>query len=226
MILPPSSSVVSFDWSRLTTPPLPSHVPFWVTAYACNMALPGTVLDEGASVSLMPVTTWQALGSPPLVPVALNLTAFYGGTSQPLGILPQFPITLGGKTIYIDISVTQGSLDFSLLIGRDYVYAMGVIVSSLFRVVCFPHDGRIVTLDQLLFVRQKAPPAPLSFPPSFHPPVTSVPPQINYVATHPMPRSSDAAVVHSVLGALGPDFQDVVLPPGVALLAAPTSHSL
>jgi len=91
MIPPPSSSVVSFDWIRLTTPPLPSHVPFWVTAYACNTALPGTVLDEGASVSLMPVTTWQALGSPPLVPVAPNLTAFDGGTSQPLGILPQFP---------------------------------------------------------------------------------------------------------------------------------------
>jgi len=53
MVPPPSSSVVSFDWSRLTTP-LPSHVPFWVTAHACNVALPATLLDEGASVSLMP----------------------------------------------------------------------------------------------------------------------------------------------------------------------------
>jgi len=226
MIPPPSSSVVSFDWSHLTTPPLPSHVPFWVTAYAYNTALPGTMLDEGASVSLMPVTTWQALGSPPLVPVAPNLTTFDGGTSQPLGILPQFPITLGGKTVYIDVLVTQGSLDFSLLLSRDYVYDMGAIVSSLFRVVFFPHDGRIVTFDQLSFVRQQAPPAPQSFPPGFHPPVASVSPQINYVATHPMPGSSDAAVVHSVLGALGPDFRNVVLPPGAALLEAPTSHSL
>ncbi|CAA3018919.1 Hypothetical predicted protein [Olea europaea subsp. europaea] len=119
MVPPPSSSVISFDWSRLTTPPLPSHVPFWVTAYACNVALPGTLLDEGASVSLMPAPTWQALGSPPLVPVTPNLTAFDGGTSQPLGILPKFPITLGCKTIYIDMSVTQGSLDFSLFLGRD-----------------------------------------------------------------------------------------------------------
>ena len=90
----------------MTTPPLPSHVPFWVTAYACNTALPGTMLDEGASVSLMPATTWQALGSPPLMPITPNLTAFDGGTSQPLGILPKFPITLGGKTVYIDVSVT------------------------------------------------------------------------------------------------------------------------
>lgn len=206
MIPPPSSSIVSFDWSHLTTSPLPSHVPFWVTVHAYNMALPGTVLDDGASVSLMPATSWQALGSPPLVPIALNLTAFDGGTSQPLGILPNFPITLRGKIIYIDILVTQGALEFSLLLGRDYVYAMGALVSSLFRVVCFPQDGRIVTIDQLSFVRPRVPPAPLLSPPGFHPLVASAPPHINYVATYPVLVSSDAAVVHIVLGALGPDF--------------------
>jgi len=174
----------------------------------------------------MPATTWQALGSPQLVPVAPNLTAFDKGTSQPLGILPMFPVTLGGKTVYIDVSVTQGALDFSLLLGRDYVYAMGALVSSLFHVVCFPHDGRIVTIDQLSFVCPRVPPAQLSSPPGFHPPVASVPPQIKYMATYPMLVSSDAAVVHSVLGALGPDFRDVVLPPGEALLEAPTSCSL
>ena len=191
-----------------------------------DKAIPGTVLDEGASVSLMSATTWQALGSPQLVHVASNLTAFDGGTSQPLGILPKFPITLGGKTVYIDISVTQGALDFNLLLGRDYVYAMGALISSLFRVVCFPHDGRIVTIDQLSFASPPMPPAQLSPPPSFYPLVVSAPPQINYVATYPVPISSDDAVVHSVLGALGPDFQDVSLPPGVAILEAPTFYSL
>ena len=127
-IPPPSSSVVSFNWSRLTTSRLPSHVPFWVTVHAYNKALPGTVLDEGASVSLIPATTWQALGSPQLVPVTSNLTAFDGGTSQPLGILPKFPITLGGKTVYIDVMVVQCSLDFNLLLGCDYVYVMGALV--------------------------------------------------------------------------------------------------
>jgi len=45
------------------------------------------------------------------------------------------------------------------------------------------------------------------------------------VATYPVPVSSDAVVVHSVLGALGPDFQDVILPPGVVLLEATASRS-
>jgi len=65
-----------------------------------------------------------------------------------------------------------------------------------------------------------------SSPPGFHPPVASTPSQINYLATHPMPGSSDATIVHSLLGALGPDFQDIGLPSRVALLEAPTSYSL
>lgn len=210
----------------MTTFRLPSHVPFWVTVHTYNKAIPSTVLDEGASVSLMPATTWQALGSPQLVPVAPNLTAFDGGTSQPLGILPKFPITLGGKTIYIDVSVTQGALDFNLLLGRDYVYAMGALVSSLFRVVCFPHNGRIVTIDLLSFVRPRVLPAQSPSPPGYPPPVASAPPQINYLATHPVLVSSDVVVVHSVLGALGPDFQDTGPPSGAEILGASTSHSL
>ena len=181
-------------------------MPFQITVLACDKSVPGTVLDEGASVSLMPYTTWQALGSPQLGPVTQNLLAFDGKACPSLGVLPKFPITLGGKTVYIDVLVTQGVLDFSLLLGRDYVYAMGALVSSLFRVVCFPHDGRVVTIDQLSFVSPPMPPAQLSSPPSFHPPVTSTPPHINYVATYPMPGSSDATIVHSVLGALGPNF--------------------
>ena len=174
----------------------------------------------------MSYTTWQALGSPQLGPVTQNLLAFDGGACPSLVVLPKFPITFGGKTVYIGILVTQVVLDFSLLLGRDYVYAMGALISSLFRVVCFPHDGRIVTIDQVSFVSPPMPPAPLSSPPSFHPPVASTPPQINYVATYPVPESSDTTVVHSVLEALGPDFQDVGLPSGMALLGASTSYSL
>ena len=55
-------------------------------------------------------------------------------------------ITLGGKTDYIDVIVVQGPLDFNLLLGCDYVYAMKDVVSTLFRVMHLPHDGKIVTI--------------------------------------------------------------------------------
>jgi len=152
MILPPSSFVIFFDWGPLTAFRLPSYVPFQITVQAYYMVVHSTILDEGASVSIMSSTTWKALGSPQLVPVTQNLLAFNGGTSQPLGILLKFPITLGGKTVYIDVVVVQSPLDFNLLLGRDYVYVMGALVSSLFRVVCFPHIGRIMTIDKLTFI--------------------------------------------------------------------------
>ena len=49
--------------------------------------------------------------------------------------------------------VVQGPLDFKLLLGLYYVYTMKVVVSTLFQVLCFPHDGNIVTIDQLSFVK-------------------------------------------------------------------------
>jgi hypothetical protein len=80
------------------------------------------------------------------------LLDFNKRANQPLGTLPQFPVTLGGKTIFINVMVVQDPLDFALLLGRDYVYAMKDIVSTLFHVISFPHDGRVMTVDQLSFI--------------------------------------------------------------------------
>lgn len=116
------------------------------------MIMAGTIIDEGASVSILSSIAWKALGSPALLPELRNLSGFDKGTSRPLGILPDVPVTLKGKTVRMNVLVVQGPLDYNLLLGRDYIYCMGAIVSSLFRVMCFPHEGRVVKLvDQLSF---------------------------------------------------------------------------
>jgi hypothetical protein len=149
---PPSNETIHFDWGVLTGPRLPSHIPFQITVQVCGRDVPQTLIDEGSSFSILSYIAWQAMGYPPLVSVTQNLLAFNRRTSQPLGTLPQFPVTLGGKTVFIDVMVIQDPLDFSLLLGRDYVYAMKAIVSTLFRVISFPHDGWVVTVDQLSFI--------------------------------------------------------------------------
>ena len=75
-----------------------------------------TIVDEGASVSILSSTALKALGSPQLVPSTDQILAFNRRPTTPLGTLPYFPITLGGKTICIDVMVVQGPLDliFSL----------------------------------------------------------------------------------------------------------------
>jgi len=116
------------------------------------MVMAGTIIDEGAAVSILSSTAWKVLGSPALLPEMRNLTGFDKETSRPLGILPNVPVILKGKTVQMNVMVVQGPLDYNLLLGRDYIYCMGAIVSSLFRVMCFPHEGRVVKLvDQLSF---------------------------------------------------------------------------
>jgi hypothetical protein len=104
------------------------------------------------SISIFSSVAWHALGCPQIALVTHNLLAFNIRTSQPLGTLPQFSVTLGGKIVFIDVMVVRDPLDFDLLLVRDYVYSMKAIVSTLFRVIYFPHNGRIVTIDQLSFI--------------------------------------------------------------------------
>ena len=150
-------------------------MPFEITVQAFGLVVPSTIIDEGASVIILSSTTWKAFGSPSLAPVTQNLLASNKRTSQPLGILPRLHVALGGKTVHMDVMVVPGPLDFNLLLGRDYTYAMGALVSSLFRVVCFPHEGRIVTIDQLSFFGSDvAVVLPLSLP-SFYLHIVSAP---------------------------------------------------
>ena len=116
------------------------------------MIVSSTIIDEGASVSIFSSTAWEALGSPSLLPEKQNLSGFNKGTSRPLAILPKLPITLRKKTIYLNVMVVHGPLDYNLLLGCDYIYSMEAIFSTFFRVMCFPHEGRLVQLvDQISF---------------------------------------------------------------------------
>jgi len=104
---PPRNLVVSFDWNLLGRPRLPTNVPFRIIVQAYKMVMAGTIIDEGASVSILASKSLGALSSPLLLPEMRNLTGFDKGTSQPLGTLPNVPITLRRKTIYINIMVVQ-----------------------------------------------------------------------------------------------------------------------
>lgn len=84
---PPSNLVVSFDWNLLGRPRLPSNVPFRIIVKTYRMVMVGTIIDEGASVSILSSTSWKALGSASILPEIRNLTGLNKGTSRPLGIL-------------------------------------------------------------------------------------------------------------------------------------------
>jgi hypothetical protein len=58
-------------------------------------------------------------------------------------------VELKGKTIFLNIEVVDAPLDYNLLLGRSWFYAMIAITSSFFHILQFPHQGKIVIVDQL-----------------------------------------------------------------------------
>ena len=149
----PSTEVISFDGSNLTESRLHSSVPFQIVVNVTPRRILHTIVDEGASIRIISSTSWQAIGSPLLVPATDQILAFNRRPTTPLGTLPYLPITLGGKIVYVDVMVVQVPLYFNMLLGCDYVYTVKDVVSTLFRVMCFPHDGKIVTIDQISFIK-------------------------------------------------------------------------
>jgi hypothetical protein len=87
--------------------------------------------------------------SPELVPSTITLRAYDGQPTSSVGLCQNVPIELGGKTILIEIEVIDAQLDYNILFECTYMYAMRSIASSLFRMMMFPHNGKIITINQL-----------------------------------------------------------------------------
>ena len=56
------------------------------------------------------------------------LTAFDGRAFHPHGIFLAFPVQLGGKMVELDVEVVDVPLDYKLLLGSNWTYAMTVII--------------------------------------------------------------------------------------------------
>jgi hypothetical protein len=136
-------------------PRLPYHVSFQtVVAYTMKTFTPKifcTVVDEGASTCVISLVCWKAIDQPILSPSPTLLTSFDGHSFRQHGIIPSFPVQLGGKTVCVEVEVVNVSLDYNLLLGRSWTYAMQAVVMIVFWVLLFPHEGWIVTIDQLSF---------------------------------------------------------------------------
>jgi hypothetical protein len=138
-------------------PRLPYHIAFQIVVahhtktFTWNIFR--TVVDEGTSTCIMSLACWKAIGQPELSPSPTLLTAFDGRSFRPHGIIPSFPVQLGGKILFVEVEVVDAPIDYNLLLGRSWTYAMQAVVATVFQVLLFPHEGRIVTIDQLSFSR-------------------------------------------------------------------------
>jgi hypothetical protein len=124
-------------------------VAFQIPVKIQNIMVHRCIIDEGASTCIMSKIVWKKLGSPELIPSTITLRAYDGRPSSPEGLFQNVPVELGGKTILIDIEVIDAPLDYNILFGCSYMYAMKEVASSVFRMMMFPHNGKIITIDQV-----------------------------------------------------------------------------
>jgi hypothetical protein len=93
------------------------------------------VLDEGASTRVMSFSCWRALGSPKFNQSPTTLKAFDGFGFQTHRLLQSFTTTLKGKIVSVDIEVVDAPLDYNLLLGHSWFYAMIAVTSTVFHIL-------------------------------------------------------------------------------------------
>jgi hypothetical protein len=79
------------------------------------------------------------------------LKSFDGHVFKPHGIVPAFPVMHGGKTVTVEVKVVNAPIDYNFLLGQIWTYAIKVVPSSYFRCIKFPHEEKLITIDQLSF---------------------------------------------------------------------------
>jgi hypothetical protein len=132
-------------------PCLPYHMDFQIHVEYSKYTIKQAVIDEGVSTCVMSLVYWKALGSSTLSKSLNMLTAYDGHSFRPHGIIPTFPVQLCGKMVEVEVELVDAPLNYNLLLGRNWTNAMVISVSFFFHILCFPHQGDIVTMDRLSF---------------------------------------------------------------------------
>jgi hypothetical protein len=128
---PKSSNNIMFNLDNFMSR-LSHQLAFQIDVVVHNQKIHQTILDEGASTCFMSLACWKGLKSPALNKSPTMLHAFDGRGFHPHGLLQSLSVQLGEKTIYVDVKVVDAPLDYKLLLGRSWFYAMTIVSSSVF----------------------------------------------------------------------------------------------
>jgi hypothetical protein len=144
------SKVINFDVTDVK-PRLHYHVEFQIHVGYSKYTIKRVFFYEGAATCVISLISWKYLVSLTLSKSSNMSTTFDGHSFCPHNILPAFLVQLGGKTVEVEVEVVDSPLDYNLLLGCNWTYPMIFIILSIFCTLCFPHDGKIVMIDQLSF---------------------------------------------------------------------------
>ena len=81
------------------------------------------LVDGGAVVNVMPMTTFRKIGKLPEELTNTNMTLRdYGGRSSEVSGVTTVEVTVGSKTLTTIFFVIEGKGSYSALFGRDWIH--------------------------------------------------------------------------------------------------------
>nr|CBG76432.1 OO_Ba0013J05-OO_Ba0033A15.19 [Oryza officinalis] len=106
--------------------------PLYIKGFVNGQPMTKMLVDGGASVNLMPYTTFRKFGKVPedLIKTSMVLKDFGDNTSEGKGVL-NVELTVGNKTIPTTFFVFDGKGSYSLLWGRDWIHANCCVPSTM-----------------------------------------------------------------------------------------------
>ncbi|CAL9018713.1 unnamed protein product [Prunus brigantina] len=120
--------------------------PLYISAHVEGVPISKVFVDCGATVNILPYSLMKKLAKTEkdLIPSDVVMSSFVGDKSKTVGVLP-LKITVADQTRVAAFYVVESSMDYNILLGRDWIHQAGCIPSSLFQLLFF-WDGRKVSI--------------------------------------------------------------------------------
>ncbi|CAL9020685.1 unnamed protein product, partial [Prunus brigantina] len=118
--------------------------PLYISAHVEGVPKSKVFVDCGATVNILPYTLMRKLAKTreDLIPSDVFMSSFVGDKSKTIGVLP-LKISVADQTRIAAFYVVESSVDYNILLGRDWIHQGGCIPCSLFqRVSLHPTDEK------------------------------------------------------------------------------------
>ena len=113
------------------------------------------LVDGGASINLMPYTTFRKLGKGlgNLIETDMMLKDFGGNASKTRGAI-NVELTIGSKTLSTTFFVIDGKSSYNLLFGHDWIHANYCVPSTMHQCLIQWHrdDVELVHADDFVSI--------------------------------------------------------------------------
>jgi len=55
--------------------------------------------------------------------------------------------------VLTNVEVVNSPLDYNIMLGQRFVYAMKFMAFYVFHIMMFPHEGKVVTIERLTYYK-------------------------------------------------------------------------